>query len=103
MLPAAADEVPVNTTTAGTQQLPSLAADEDGNVVVVWESDGQDGRRFDGHGDDVCFTGAVDKLQLYRRALSQAEVAFVHNTEPPPLFIDGFESGDASLWSNAVP
>jgi hypothetical protein len=33
----------VNTTTAGCQQRPAVAADRAGNFVVVWDSEGQDG------------------------------------------------------------
>lgn len=36
-------ELLVNTTTAGCQQAPAVAADSAGNFVVVWQSDGQDG------------------------------------------------------------
>lgn len=38
------NELRVNTTTAGTQQLPAVGADAGGNFVIAWESaDGQDG------------------------------------------------------------
>ncbi|MCA9093850.1 MAG: cadherin repeat domain-containing protein, partial [Planctomycetaceae bacterium] len=33
----------VNTYTTGTQRMPILASDADGNYVIVWESDSQDG------------------------------------------------------------
>ncbi|MEA2560637.1 MAG: large repetitive protein [Acidobacteriota bacterium] len=36
-------EILVNTTTAGCQQSPAVAADSAGNFVVVWQSEGQDG------------------------------------------------------------
>jgi hypothetical protein len=36
-------EVQVNTFTAGSQEQPSLAVDADGDFVVVWTSEGQDG------------------------------------------------------------
>jgi hypothetical protein len=36
-------EFVVNTTTAGCQRRPAVAADRAGNFVVVWESEGQDG------------------------------------------------------------
>jgi hypothetical protein len=36
-------EFAINTTTAGCQQRPAVAADRSGNFVVAWESDGQDG------------------------------------------------------------
>jgi hypothetical protein len=51
------DEMPVNTTKAGDQKLPSIASTEDGRFLVVWQSANQDGsglgvymRRFDRSG-----------------------------------------------------
>jgi hypothetical protein len=47
-------EIPVNTTTAGSQFEPSVAADANGNFVVVWESGSETvGRRFDGAGAPI--------------------------------------------------
>jgi hypothetical protein len=50
-------EFPVNTYTTGIQHGPVVAADSDGNFIVAWRSDGQDGslggvigRRFDASG-----------------------------------------------------
>ncbi len=39
-------EVQVNTTTAGNQQEPAVAADSAGNAMVVWSSFGQDGDHY---------------------------------------------------------
>jgi len=39
-------EFRVNSFTAGGQAVPSVASDADGNFVVVWESDGQDGSGY---------------------------------------------------------
>ncbi|MDZ4689197.1 MAG: cadherin domain-containing protein [Planctomycetaceae bacterium] len=36
-------EFPINTFTTGIQQLPAVVADAEGNFVVAWMSDGQDG------------------------------------------------------------
>jgi hypothetical protein len=44
------NEFRVNTYTSGNQQLPSVAADADGNFVVVWESIGVVGQRFNAAG-----------------------------------------------------
>ncbi|MHC4398953.1 MAG: SdrD B-like domain-containing protein [Planctomycetota bacterium] len=41
------DEIPVNTTTVGDQELPDVGVAFAGNFVVTWQSDGQDG---DKHG-----------------------------------------------------
>ncbi|HEX8386194.1 MAG TPA: T9SS type A sorting domain-containing protein [Rubricoccaceae bacterium] len=40
---AQGDEFLVNTFTTGNQRLPSVAMDADGDFVVAWQSDGQDG------------------------------------------------------------
>ncbi len=55
------DEMQVNTYTTGDQDLPAIAGDDDGNFVVVWQSDGADdaavqsalAQRFDSAGDAV--------------------------------------------------
>lgn len=42
-----ADAIPVNTSfTAGDQTHPDVAMDSDGNAVIVWQSEGQDGDGF---------------------------------------------------------
>ena len=57
---ASGNEFRANTTTAGDQQRPSVAADGSGNSVIVWESYGQDGdhsgvygQRYDASGQTV--------------------------------------------------
>ncbi len=55
-----------------------MAADGDGDFVVVWSS-------FGSSGSD----SAGESIQGQRFAV--------------PLFTDGFESGDTSAWSNTVP
>lgn len=44
--------------------------------------------------DGVCYVVATGSLRL---------VAFDCDTSPPPIFIDGFESGDTSAWSVSLP
>lgn len=39
-------ETPANVTTTGDQLLPAVAADADGDAVVAWQSDGQDGANY---------------------------------------------------------
>jgi subtilisin family serine protease len=53
-------EIPVNTTTAGSQFDPAIAADGSGGFTVAWRSNGQDGsgdgvfaRRFDAAGEPL--------------------------------------------------
>ncbi len=43
-------EFQVNTTTEGEQINPAVAIDENGNFVVTWQSDSQDGKDKDGYG-----------------------------------------------------
>ncbi|MBN2581092.1 MAG: trypsin-like serine protease, partial [Pirellulales bacterium] len=58
---ALTNEIRVNTTTAGNQRNASVAVDADGDLVVVWESEGQDAdgstgvyaRRFDAMGNPL--------------------------------------------------
>jgi hypothetical protein len=40
------DELPVNTHIADAQSYPSVAADDDGDFLVVWHSNGQDGSSY---------------------------------------------------------
>jgi len=54
---------------------------------------GKDGEALDR------FAGAIDDLRLYDRELTADEVTGLFNS----LFIDGFESGSTSAWSNTVP
>ena len=54
----------------------SVAAENDGDFVVVWQSDGQDGS---------------DEGVYGRRFAGQ------------PIFVDGFETGNTSRWSLTVP
>ncbi len=71
-------EFQVNTYTTSLQWLPAVAADAGGNFVVVWDSDGSSGSDTSRH-----------SIQGQRYAI--------------PIFADGFESGDVSAWSAAVP
>ena len=75
---AATDEFQINSFTAGAQQNPSVAADPVDRFVVVWQSDGS-------FGTDTSLTS----IQGQRLIM--------------PLFADGFESGDTSVWSSSVP
>lgn len=72
-----ADEFHVNTFTTGDQDLPAIAADDDGNFVIVWQSYGSSGSDND---------SASIQAQFY-----------------DALFRDGFDSGGTSRWSAALP
>ncbi len=73
-------EFQVNTYTTADQRSPGVAAiDAEDDIVVVWESVGSSG-------PDTSF--ASIQGQRYR---------------DPVIFLDGFESGDTSAWSGAVP
>jgi len=64
----AGSEFRVNTTTAGAQSLPTVAALADGGFVVTWASDGQDGSGLGVYG------------QRYRFPATKAGVEFRVNT-----------------------
>lgn len=51
------------------------------------------------------FDGILDEVRMYGRALTVEELAILATGEGgcEVLFADGFESGDLSAWSNAVP
>ena len=68
----------VNTTTTGSQSSPSASVAADGQVMVVWQSQ-------DSGGNDTSDESIQGQRYLF------------------PLFADGFESGDTSLWSSTVP
>jgi hypothetical protein len=40
------DERQINTTAGGNQRAPQVASDGNGNFIVVWQSEGQDGDGF---------------------------------------------------------
>ena len=71
---AVGQEVPVNTFTTGDQEDPAVAVDGFGNVVVIWDSFGQDG------------SGSSVQGQRFQSL----------------LFADGFESGDLLAWSSSA-
>ena len=54
----AGPEFRVNTYTTSTQRTPSVAADGSGNLVVVWESGGQDGSSYGVFGQRFASSGA---------------------------------------------
>ena len=69
-------EFRVNTHTTGSQLFSAVAADGTGNFVMAWSSGGQDGSGYGVFGQRFGATG--------------------------PIFIDGFEAGNACAWSAAV-
>jgi hypothetical protein len=75
---AVADQFQVNSSTTGTQNNPGVGTDGSGRFVVAWRSDPAQNR------------GGSDPFILARRYRGG-------------IFIDGFESSDASRWSAAVP
>ncbi|MEL6225184.1 MAG: Calx-beta domain-containing protein, partial [Cyanobacteria bacterium J06627_8] len=72
------DEIAVNTTTAEDQDEPSVAIDADGNFLITWESDDQDGSEEGIFGQYFDNTGAKqgDEFQINTFTEdSQADVA----------------------------
>jgi hypothetical protein len=72
------DQFEVNSYTSASQIEPSAGFDGAGNFVVVWQSKGSYESDSDG-----------SSIQAQRFAF--------------PLFADGFESGDTTVWSSSVP
>ena len=70
------DPFQVNTYTTDSQESPAVAAEADGDFVVVWQSRGS--------------SGSDSSLMSI---LGQRFVT--------PIFADGFESGDTSAWSSS--
>lgn len=73
-------EFQVNSHTPETQYNPAVAFGSEGRFVVSWAG-------YSSPGDDDDLTSAQARRLL-------AEI---------PIFVDGFESGDMSAWSNHVP
>lgn len=71
-------ELQVNSFTPGEQEEPNLALSRNGDAVVVWESTQSGGTDSD--------AGSIQARWFMTT-----------------LFLDGFESGDTSAWSNVVP
>jgi hypothetical protein len=70
-------QVQVNTYTTGYQNLPAVAADELGNLLLAWASDGSSG--------------------------TDTDASSVLGQRYDGLFRDGFESGDTGRWSLTLP
>ncbi len=75
-------EFQVNTYTTDVQSRSGVVAlGADGDFVVVWESEGSSG------------TDSSDRSVQGQR----------FRTPAPPIFADGFESGDTTAWTSTVP
>ena len=74
-------EFQINTYTTSYQTFPSLVHRPSGDFLVVWDSRGS-------FGDD---SGPLGNYSIQGQLMSSQ------------IFADGFESGDTSFWSAAVP
>ena len=54
-------------------------------------------------GSDRPWEGFLDEIRIYDRALSQSEIQALPGPGVQLLFRDGFESGDETAWSAALP
>ncbi|MFX0206874.1 MAG: hypothetical protein ACFFDT_12885, partial [Candidatus Hodarchaeota archaeon] len=54
---AQGSEFRVNTYTTGAQGMPAAAMDSNGNFVVIWQSDGQDGSSYGNYAREYNYTG----------------------------------------------
>ena len=73
------DDRVINTTATGSQLRPAAASGSFGRFVVAWGSDSSAGTDSD----------YSTQAQLF--------------ADPAVLFVDGFESGDASAWTSTTP
>jgi len=119
----------VNTHTTGAQRNPAVAADADGNFLVVWRSQGQDGsgdgvygQRFGAAGQPVGGEFRVNSFtpgdQRYPAVAATGAGNFVVTWESDgqdgsglgvfgrrvvaAVFSDGFEADDVCAWSATV-
>ena len=104
-------EVRVNTTVAGCQGFPAVAAAPDGSFVVVWQSQGQDGdgwgifaQRFDRSGTPVGGEVAVNEGtagdQQAPAVIYDPSGTFYDSRQSAPLASEALRSVQAtgSLW-----
>lgn len=61
------------------------------------------GRQSDAFGGAGYMDGAIDDLRIYDRALSEDEVSYMYTPGAGVVFIDGFESGSVTMWSDIGP
>ena len=123
-------EFRVSQYTTGSQYNPDVALDPDGNFLVAWTSEGQDGstlgafgRWFDAsgapQGDEFAINSYTTGKQTFPEIASQGAGNFVvtyfsegqdgsdygvfgQRFGPDLIFRDGFESNSLSNWSNAA-
>ena len=57
-------EIPVNSFTTGIQRNASIAIDSDGDFVITWNSDGQDGDSFGVYGQRFNATGVAQGAEF---------------------------------------
>ena len=74
------DEIQINTTTPGNQEIPSIATNPAGDLLATWQS---------------ATSAGTDTDQTSVQAQSLSFLT-------PPFFSDGFESGDTSGWSSVM-
>ncbi|MEM7588014.1 MAG: hypothetical protein AAF560_31790 [Acidobacteriota bacterium] len=121
------EELLINTYTTGPQNRSHAAIDRQGNLIVVWASDDQDGDQRSVHGQrleaDGTRIGEEFQINTYTTDFQNfARIAISGDTAlavwrsgaqdgdshgivaqryhlSPAIFSDGFESGDISSWS----
>jgi uncharacterized repeat protein (TIGR01451 family) len=84
---------------AGTWTLPSLAAGDSGTLTVTLDVTAEATPAVDAITITATVTGASETLILLGDDATSESTSIV----PPPLFEDGFESGDTSQWSETSP
>ncbi|MBL4708666.1 MAG: SprB repeat-containing protein, partial [Flavobacteriales bacterium] len=66
----------VNTTTVNSQQNAKVAMDDDGNYLVVWESDGQDGDGFGVYGQWYDADGTLNGSEFQVNSITENDQRF---------------------------
>jgi hypothetical protein len=128
--PLGASDIRINTYSQSDQTDPAVAMNDDGEAVIAWESDGQDGSGGGVYAQlfniDGSFVGDEFRANIFTWS-SQHDPAVAHSLRSTflswtsgsqdgdsdgiyarftvtsdILFRDGFENGDASAWSAAV-
>ena len=94
---AVGDQFQVNTYTTGAQKEPAVASDEQGNFIVVWESEGSSGTdtsgtSIQGQFYDACGAPVGDQFQVNSYTTDQQESPVVSSLDSYGTFVVAWQS-----------
>ncbi len=90
-------ELTVNSHTTGTQSFPDVGMDSDGDFIVVWQSDGQDGDGYGIFGQRYDNSGAADGAEfILNQVTSASQTAPSVGMGSSGGFLVAWQSNDAS-------